>query len=189
MEDKRTRYTKMFLRESLIKKLGEKPISRITITELCKDAEVNRSTYYAHYADQYDQLAQIEREFMADIVKEFSPAHIGGEGADFQTITEKIILYISENAELCRVLLGSNGSADFQKSFSDFLRSTVLTLWHGRVTLDTRETEYVYTFVLGGCIGIMRKWLFDRDETKTPHEMAALIVSLANQGISVFIKP
>lgn len=178
----------MFLRESLVRKLGEKPISRITITELCKDAEVNRSTYYAHYADQYDQLRQIEQEFMADIVKEFSPVAGGKAGADFLTITEKIILYISENAELCRVLLGNNGSMNFQQSFSDFLRSTVTSIWGSMTVSDERSLEYIYCFVLSGCIGVMRSWLFDKDDKRTPHEMAALIVALADRGISAFMK-
>ncbi|HAW71465.1 MAG TPA: TetR/AcrR family transcriptional regulator, partial [Firmicutes bacterium] len=36
--DRRVKYTKMVLRESLIKKLRDKPIARITIKELCEDA-------------------------------------------------------------------------------------------------------------------------------------------------------
>ena len=60
--DKRVRYTKMFLKEALIKLLNEKPISRITIKELCEEAEINRATFYSHYQDQYDLLDQLEQE-------------------------------------------------------------------------------------------------------------------------------
>jgi AcrR family transcriptional regulator len=61
--DRRVKYTKMVLKDSLIKLMQEKPISRITIKAICEDADVNRATYYSHYKDQFDQLNQIEAEF------------------------------------------------------------------------------------------------------------------------------
>ena len=65
--DRRVKYTKMVLKNSLIKLMQEKPISRITIKAICEDADVNRSTYYSHYQDQFDQLNRIEMEFIDGI--------------------------------------------------------------------------------------------------------------------------
>ena len=59
-DDRRVRYTKMVLKDSLLKLLSEKDISRITIKEICDGADVNRATFYAHYADQYDLLLPVE---------------------------------------------------------------------------------------------------------------------------------
>lgn len=58
--DRRVKYTKMILRQSLIEVLKEKPISRLTIKELCERADINRATFYSHYSDQFDLLKQIE---------------------------------------------------------------------------------------------------------------------------------
>jgi AcrR family transcriptional regulator len=187
MEDKRKRYTKMFLRESLIKKLKEKPISRITITELCKDAEINRATYYAHYTDQYDQLKQIENEFMENIVRELSSLHESREAESLLNVTEEIIGYISDNAELCRVLLGNNGSIDFQESITEFLLGTVTLLWNNKIPVDAATKENLYYFVAAGSIGVVRKWLFNPNDKRTPHEIAAFIVKLADGGIKAFM--
>jgi len=57
----------MVIKESLINLLEEKDISQITIKEICENADVNRSTFYAHYTDQYDLLRKIEDEFLANI--------------------------------------------------------------------------------------------------------------------------
>ena len=54
--DRKTRYTRMVLQDSLIELMKEKPISKITIKELCEKADINRTTFYAHYTDQYDLL-------------------------------------------------------------------------------------------------------------------------------------
>lgn len=58
--NKRTKITKMLLQESLIELMHHKDISHITIKEICETAELNRSTFYLHYSDQYQLLEEIE---------------------------------------------------------------------------------------------------------------------------------
>ena len=60
--DRRVRYTRMVLKQALLSLMLERPITRITVTEICERAEVNRATFYAHYADPYDLVARIEKE-------------------------------------------------------------------------------------------------------------------------------
>lgn len=48
----------MVLKESLMKLLKEKSISTITVKEICVLADINRSTFYSHYLDQFDLLNQ-----------------------------------------------------------------------------------------------------------------------------------
>ena len=66
-EDRRVKYTKMVLKESLIDLLSQKDISAITIKQICEEADVNRTTFYTHYADQYDLLRQIEDELLQNL--------------------------------------------------------------------------------------------------------------------------
>ena len=60
MENRRILITKQLLCESFISLLKQKPIDKISVTELCQAANVNRGSFYAHYADVYDLLGQIE---------------------------------------------------------------------------------------------------------------------------------
>ncbi|MBR8643897.1 TetR/AcrR family transcriptional regulator [[Brevibacterium] frigoritolerans] len=48
-QDRRIDRTKTFLKDALLKLLSENPISKISITELCNEANINRGTFYAHY--------------------------------------------------------------------------------------------------------------------------------------------
>lgn len=66
-ESRRVKMTKRLLNESFLKYLAEKPLPRITIKEICDDADLNRSTYYAHFTDPYDQLKKLEADIIVDM--------------------------------------------------------------------------------------------------------------------------
>ena len=59
-ESRKTLMTKKVFREVLLELLQSKPLSRITITEICEKADLNRSTFYAHYVEVGDLLHEIE---------------------------------------------------------------------------------------------------------------------------------
>ena len=59
MEDKRITKTKKNLKNAMITMLGEKDFEHITITELCRAAEISRITFYSHYSDKYALLDEI----------------------------------------------------------------------------------------------------------------------------------
>ena len=50
-QDARVRYTKMVVKESLMELLRVKPVAKVTVTEICERAGINRATFYAHYSD------------------------------------------------------------------------------------------------------------------------------------------
>lgn len=58
-ENQRVRLTKKLFRDSLIALLRKKKIYQITVSELCAAAELNRSSFYKHYGNVYDVLAEL----------------------------------------------------------------------------------------------------------------------------------
>ena len=67
-ENQRVRLTKKLFRDSLIALLRKKKIYQITVSELCAAAELNRSSFYKHYGNVYDVLAELEEDFLAQIL-------------------------------------------------------------------------------------------------------------------------
>lgn len=181
--DKRVRYTKLFLKESLIKLLKEKPISRITIKELCEDAEINRATYYAHYSDQFDQLKQIEEELISGILSNLNELSAETREKDLLKIVENILLYINENAELCRVLLGRNGDIDFQENIIEIIQAQIPLIMQSKKAINNSTVDDLFIYMSTGSLGIIRKWLFNESDKRTPKEIASFIVKLTNSGL------
>lgn len=185
-DDRRVKYTKMVLRESLINLLCKKDISQITIKEICEDADVNRATFYAHYNDQYDLLTKIGDDLFANLrsyLDELTKSEIGPNPVD---VAEKILEYIKENGKLCKLLLGDRGDISFQKRvmalFSDIIISDLTT----KERIDKEDAEYIYAFTITGCIGAIKKWL-DDDLKKSTRFMAEMLVKLT-AGLSALYK-
>lgn len=53
MEDKRIIKTKRSLKAAVIEMLSKQSFEKISITELCRKADVSRITFYSHYSDKY----------------------------------------------------------------------------------------------------------------------------------------
>ena len=66
--DRRVVRTKRSIRMALTKLLASKPLGEITVTELCKAADINRKTFYNYYSDVSMVVDEIEDE----IAQEFA---------------------------------------------------------------------------------------------------------------------
>ncbi|MDR2931413.1 MAG: TetR/AcrR family transcriptional regulator [Propionibacteriaceae bacterium] len=62
-ESRKTRYTRQVLREALIDALQTEPLAAITVTELCRRADLNRGTFYLHYASPAELLEGWKQSF------------------------------------------------------------------------------------------------------------------------------
>lgn len=57
--DRRTRYTKSVIKESLFGLLRKKAFDKISVTDICKLSEINRGTFYLHYEDKFALLDEV----------------------------------------------------------------------------------------------------------------------------------
>ncbi|MGI6205600.1 MAG: TetR/AcrR family transcriptional regulator [Anaerovoracaceae bacterium] len=57
-QDLRVIKTKRAIRQAFENLLKTHPLSKITVTELAKEAEINKATFYLHYKDIYDLYSQ-----------------------------------------------------------------------------------------------------------------------------------
>ena len=64
--DRRIRRTKALLSRGLIQLMEKKDIRDISVKELAELADINRGTFYLHYNDIYDLLAQVEDEMFVE---------------------------------------------------------------------------------------------------------------------------
>lgn len=155
--DGRVRYTRNVIKESFITLLQQKPIQKITVKEICERAEINRATFYAHYHDAFDLLAQIENALFANMMSQVS---LDQHYPEPNQVTTAIFKVIEQNADLCKVLFSENQDRRFLRRFVDTARDTMLVEWQRRYPhLSAEQVQYLYAFVIGGAISVIEEWV------------------------------
>ena len=175
--DRRVKYTKMVLKESFIALLEKKDISKISIKEICADADINRATFYAHYNDQYDLMNQIQNELLENVIMHLSVYIQDDLPVVPIDMVEQIFEYIQENARICKLLLSERGDLNFQKRVFMLVYEKIINDLTKNGTIPKEDAEYIYAFTLTGCVGAIQKWLND-DMNKSPRFMAETIIKL-----------
>ena len=63
--DRRTLYTRQLIKDVFLEELSKKSYSKLSVSEICKIAEINRGTFYLHYLDLDDVLDDIFTDFLS----------------------------------------------------------------------------------------------------------------------------
>lgn len=178
-QDKRVRYTKLFLKEALITLMQDKPVSQIKVTEICQAAEINRATFYSYYTDPMDLLATVEQEVIDNINMYLQSFDYQENPSDMLVMLTKILEYIEQNEKLCLILLGGNGNPDFQRRITMIIREGFVKDYQTKKAMDPSVAEYVYTYIASGSFSLILKWLEEERRIPLP-QMAEMVVRLSN---------
>ena len=139
--DRRVRYTKMVLKNSLTELLAEKPVEKITVKEICETADINRGTFYSHYSDQYDLYNSIVDEVLEEIFDRLGDFMVLDENGILDSTT-KVYEYIKENAELVKTLLNNGVEYSTEKR----IRNVFKEIYLNRID---NSTKFGYTIPVG----------------------------------------
>ena len=173
--NRRAQMTRLLLRTALIELMQEKPFNEITIKEICEQADLNRTTFYLHYTDQFALLADVENEVYQktlETLKNVKPA------ADAPGMIETFLNYIKSNASLFRILFVDADSEGFRSRFIQ----TMLNHLRFNIPLScaAEEEPYLLCFLMQGSVHMIMEWI-KRGFDMEPGQLAALIFRACNR--------
>lgn len=184
--DRRKRYTQTVIRETFTELLRSKPIEKITVTEICKLAEINRSTFYVHYQDAYDLLEKLEAEYgdkmvqsLASVLSEHSPSVLT---LDISAIIRKIV----EADEVLLLLAGTQPSSGrimhrLELGLSEILSPRLVE----RYGFSEAEAMALYSFLFAGYRGMDE--YFRSNEPADSAGLTAVINGIITRGLETRI--
>jgi len=176
-QNQRVRLTRQLLSDSLITLLGEKPIGKITIKEICDHAGINRSTFYLYYADSYALLEEIEGDLIAHAQEHL--LKIDSDAGSLQYLSA-LLGYIRQHADVMRTLLCRQASQSFQNAF---LAKVFEHLQHSLVlSCEQPVTGYVYRYLVMGCLSMIKQWIESGFDLPAD-ELASLIFRLSEHAV------
>ena len=165
-KDHRVRVTQRLIREAFTGLLKEKPIQSISIKELCEVAGINRGTFYAHYRDIYDLREKIENDMYQAVLDELRPLLDSEANVTHRDITAAVFQWMRQNRDMCEVALGEYGDRAFLWKMLDLGRMVCQESYQRMFDgVSPREISWFYAYASWGCIGLLRRWLWEDMET------------------------
>lgn len=182
--DRRTRKTREAMYLALIGLLQEKPLNSISVTELTRAADINRSTFYLHFTDIHDMFDHMRRDFQAgleEMVAEHAREFVRG---DVRPVLRDVYGYFASNREMFNRIFGQAGG---QASFGDTV-AVIREAWLARVcpngAQNRWQSRYIVDFVARGVIGMAQSWI-EGGCARNVDEMVELTERLINDVRSV----
>lgn len=157
-----------FIVEALFELLGERPFSRITVTEIAKRAGVSRSTYYRSFSSKECIAKRFVEEILEECFERFDEVVRSRKlSAEDQNLWLRILFSTMEQ-KLPRIkLLVRNG-----------LSPLFLEALNERFIASGEEADcelYKLRYHLGGLYNCFTQWVED-DARMPPNEMAELVI-------------
>ncbi len=153
--DRRTRYTRQTIKDILLEELRTKPYSKITVTEICKKAEMNRGTFYLHYYDIDDVLNDIFEDFLSDTSSVLDHVLCPHKMNCTYPFCEKI--HSSPHYQI--LFFDDVTSARMLEKFADLGKENFVTRLMQNRLLTFEQAEAVFYFQMNGCLAINRMML------------------------------
>lgn len=180
--DRRIKYTKKIIKSTFIELLEQKDIKKITVSEVCKIADINRATFYRYYLDVYDLLDKIENDF----IEELKMALNNKTKYTVSSFSSDLLKVFLDNKELVKTLFNTN-SIYFLNGFLEIAYQKCKEKWELDVPNISQENiEYAATFIFNGALGIINYWV-KNDFDKSVDYISNIIEQLSYYGTKKFI--
>lgn len=160
------------MKQAMLELMNTTPFDKITVRLICAKAEVNRSTFYAHYIDIYDMIEQMETNLKKKLLDNYSVSETVIPLSLESFIT--FLGFIREHKDFYRIAL---------KARREFpLKQGLEPLWEQIIRPRcfeagiTSENEMMYYFVgfQAGLTMILKRWV-EQDCIENEEKIAQIL--------------
>lgn len=174
--------TKESLAASLKKHMQKKPFSKITVSELIKDCNINRNTFYYHFENIYDLL----KWTLSKEIREVS--HTFDMLTDYESEIRFTLQYIRNNSHILSCAYDSIGRDELKRLFyQDFTEPTRKLIEdcekQNGLSLTDSFRDFICDFMAESTAGIVINAFKDRklpDDDELVTNISVLMAALPN---------
>lgn len=161
--NKRRRESRQRMESALVRFLQKRELEEITVTDICKEAGVNRTTFYANYQDIFALAEAVQQRLLEDVLGLWQDEEMRTYDKGFPALLH----HIRENQIFYKTFfkLDRNNSFPFEG-----YNEQAAERYYG-----SRHIEYHIAFFRSGFNAVIKKWL-ENDCREEPKEIAAILV-------------
>lgn len=148
--DRRTLYTHQTIKDIFLELLKKTSYSKITVSEICKKAEINRGTFYLHYLDLDDVLDDIFNDFLSGTTSTLDHVLCPMKEACSYPFCQKIQM----ESYYQPLFMDEMTASRLLKKFSETGKEAFVTYLMQHSMLTFEQAEALFYFQMNGCLAI-----------------------------------
>ena len=164
--------TKKILFDTLLKLMKQKNFDKIKISDICDEALINRSTFYAHYEDKYELLDDFIEDLKLSLLKDLEDNRNNVSTKEYIMKLLSILMdHIDEKRDIYSAILLNNRNGFLVDFLIDVIeRESLERLKNNDDIIKSQlPLDILIKFYAGGLINICMSWLtrkekYDKDE-------------------------
>ena len=176
-QDLRVLKTRKSLRDAYIRLVGKHKRSYLTVTNVTREAMVNRKTFYGHFSSIDDLLNDIEQVAVNDTIKNIL-TKMGGE-TDLSSALKGLAQVLDTDDPGLQALFFSPEYSDFQTKYMD----DVLSSQAFAPFTEMADQPWLVRGYLSAFLGLFDQWRQTRGD-KSLDEFVDYTAQLFEHGIS-----
>jgi AcrR family transcriptional regulator len=186
--DRRISRSRATLQHALTSLILKKGYEAITIQDICDEADVGRSTFYAHYTSKDDLKRRSFEHLRKELVDRQNEAQAAPGDIKERSLGFSLTMFehARDHIDLYRALVGGRGGAvslgQIRQILSDLVRNE-LAATVGKNSADIVPRELMVQYVVGAFMAVMTWWL-DGGAKLPPKRIDAMFRRLATEGIT-----
>ncbi|RWB23550.1 MAG: TetR/AcrR family transcriptional regulator [Mesorhizobium sp.] len=186
--DRRAARTRRALHQALLTLMLRKGYETLSVQDIIDEADVGRSTFYAHYTGKEDLLRsgfQLLREELKE-AQSAAPATAEASHDDPLGFSTAMFEHAARYADHYRTMIGGRGGAVTDNEIRLILSEMVRQELSSTLRDDAIPRDFVVQFIVGAFLTAL-SWWFERKPGLLPSEVDAMFRSLVLDGLSPLI--
>lgn len=166
--DRRTRYTINVIKEAFLELINDHPYSKITVAQVCRQAEITRSTFYLHFTNLTEVLnAVLDDALMVSQSSTGTLPLSSNLSVDCLKKNESLLptcQRIASESKYRSLLMDPDLSEYIIGRIAKHERAKMVPLIQRRTGLDQQDAETLFSYTLHGSFAINKRHHFIKDD-------------------------
>ena len=187
--DRRQEKTKQAILQALIDLIDQKGLDQVSVSDLCQQANINRSTFYLHYKNMEDLLLSVEADFIREITDAIQDLETEDLIYNSQALTQlftRILESIEKNSDLIITLMSPTTSPRTRLTIEQAIENIIIDRMNTAIISEATQEElpvsktYIAVTISSLFTGIVAEWLLS-GKKESPKDLGQFISEIATQ--------
>ena len=187
--DRRQEKTKQAILQALIDLIDQKGLDQVSVSDLCQQANINRSTFYLHYKNMEDLLLSVEADFIREITDAIQDLETEDLIYNSQALTQlftRILESIEKNSDLIITLMSPTTSPRTRLTIEQAIENIIIDRMNTAIISEATQEElsvsktYIAVTISSLFTGIVAEWLLS-GKKESPQDLGQFISEIATQ--------